>query len=113
MNYGYVILGVVFVFAIFASISVVDQITGDFSYGGVGRGSYAVGNGLVQFQPKEACEYHNLKSLDPPEVYLNNMGQWMTICYKYSIGNENDRTVVPLIQWLEVEPFPNQKKIYY
>ncbi len=111
MNYGYVVLGVVFVFAIFASISVVDQITGEFSSGSIGGGNYYIGDTLVQFQPKEACEYNNLKSFNPPQIYLDNMN-WVTVCYKYTPGNENDRTIVPLLQWIKAEPLPNQKKIY-
>lgn len=108
-NYSSVILGVVFVFGIFAVISLFNSpVTGNFSYGNAGMGRYYSAGGWVQFSPKEACEYVGASSYDPPEVYRNDMGQYMVVCYDYDSKSSTRKFGIPLVQWMTPEPLPDR-----
>lgn len=110
MNFGHLIIGIIFVLGIFSVISIFDQLnpTGDFTYGQAGRGRYYAAGGWVQFEIKEACEYVGAKSFDPSQSFYNKMGGIMAICFYSNPDDKNDRVAVPLIQWVTPTPVPGQ-----
>jgi len=109
MNFGYFIMGVVFILGIFATVSLFDQLdtTGAYYYGQAGMGRYYAAGGWAQFTPKEACEYAGGNSFDPPEVFLSDMNAYMVACYRANPYSEGDRFAAPLIRWISPKPLPD------
>ncbi|RLE46615.1 hypothetical protein DRJ25_03925 [Candidatus Woesearchaeota archaeon] len=105
MKHGFVVLGVIFVFGIFALVSIFSGVsTGDFTYGG-NMGKYYAGGSWVQFQPVEACEFMGAHSFDPPVVFHSSFGNSMMVkCFRSNPNDERDSFAVPLVQWINAGP---------